>query len=353
MLDRRKFIKDTSLTTGAIVSASLLPFIEIKDPGTDLNTFFQHGVASGDPLATQVIIWTRITPEKAGDCMVKWAVSKDNTFTQIAQSGEVITNVEKDYTVKIDVTGLSPSNAYFYHFTFQNTISPVGKTKTTPINAIDKLHFAVVSCSDYAAGFYNAYANIADRKDLNAIIHLGDYIYEGTKRDFDPHNNNYDDSFEATHFNRTKEWWLHYYRSRYALSRLDPDLQAAHGAYAFICIWDDHETANNTWKNGADGHNDERDGDWETRKSAAKQAYSEWIPIRGNALKIYRSIRFGNLAELILLDTRLEGRDKQIYDTENPGLFAKERTLLGKEQKEWLFTKFDNSPCQWKLMANQ
>ncbi|MEJ7769216.1 MAG: alkaline phosphatase D family protein, partial [Chitinophagaceae bacterium] len=212
---------------------------------------------------------------------------------------------------------------------------------------------AVVSCSDYSAGYYNALARIAERKDLDAVVHLGDYIYEGLARRFDPTAETLIDQFESTHFNRNKQWWLQFFRVRYATSRLDADLQAAHQVHPFITIWDDHEIGNNAWRDGAQGHDPENDGPWEVRKNAAKQAYAEWLPIRGPASTIYRSIRFGNMAELILLDTRLEGRDQQIYNSEDPTLFANERTLLGKEQKQWLFQKLDASPCKWKIIANQ
>jgi alkaline phosphatase D len=161
------------------------------------------------------------------------------------------------------------------------------------------------------------------------------------------------DHFESTHFNRNKQYWLRYYRVRYATNHLDADLQAAHQAHPFITIWDDHEIANNTWKDGAQGHDPGTDGPWEIRKAAARQAYAEWLPIRGDATKIYRSFRFGKMAELVMLDTRLEGRDQQIYNSEHPELFAAERTLLGKEQKAWLFEKLGASICQWKIIANQ
>jgi alkaline phosphatase D len=229
----------------------------------------------------------------------------------------------------------------------------VGRTKTTPLDGYENLQFAVVSCSNYQAGYYNAFGRIAERDNLNAVIHLGDYIYEGTERPFDKENKLPFDKFEATHFVMNTEWWLHYYRKRYGLSRLDQDFRAAHQKHAFITVWDDHEICDSAHKDGANGHNPYSDGDWEVRKNAAKQAYAEWLPIRGDASKIYRSIQYGKLMELIMVDTRIEGRDRQILDSSNPALLAADRTLLGKPQKQWLFNRLSNSPCQWKVIGNQ
>jgi alkaline phosphatase D len=363
MVNRRRFLKESVLTTGAILTAGRLRASARENGGELLKEYtilderlkpFYHGVASGDPLSGQVIIWTKITPEQeGGDVLVKWVIGKEENLSQVVQTGEISTNAAVDYTVKIDVKGLSPSTTYYYQFVSDTGKSPVGRTKTTPSDTYENLQFAVVSCSNYSAGYYNALGRIAKRTNLNAVIHLGDYIYEGTERKFDKENNPPFDKFEATHFVMNKEWWLHYYRKRYALSRLDVDLREAHQNHPFIAIWDDHEIADNTYKDGANGHNPYSDGDWEVRKSAAKQAYSEWLPIRGDASKIYRTIRFGKLMELILLDTRLEGRDKQIYDSSSPALLAPDRTILGKDQKQWLFNTLNTSPCQWKVVGNQ
>jgi alkaline phosphatase D len=358
MVDRRNFIKNTALTASAILSSTFstacgeggLEFSEVNKPAVKP---FLHGVASGDPLHDRVIIWSRVTPEKEEAVEVRWQLSNEQSFEKVLQSGVITTGPDTDYTLKIDVENLAPSTTYYYQFIFDNKKSGIGITKTTAQTSDKKIKLAVVSCSDYSAGYYNALARIAERKDLDAVVHLGDYIYEGLARMFDPNATIPIDHFEDVYFNRNKQWWLRFYRVRYATNRLDADLQAAHQAHPFITIWDDHEIGNNTWKDGAQGHDPEKDGPWEIRKNAAKQAYAEWLPIRGDASKIYRSIRFGNMAELILLDTRLEGRDQQIYSAEHPDLFAAQRTLLGKEQKQWLLQKLDASPCQWKIVANQ
>lgn len=359
MINRRKFIQNTALTTGAVLSTVLSTSCnnsnvtgEIKKSNRKPVKYFLHGVASGDPLSSQLILWTRISPDQNGAVMIKWSVAKDAGLNDIIQSGEMFADANTDYTVKIDVQNLIPSTTYYYQFVYNNIHSSTGRTKTTTADGYENISFAVVSCSDYSAGYYHALARVAEKKELNAVIHLGDYMYEGTLRLFDPTHPVYQDEYESIGHKRTRDWWLRYYRRRYSINRLDTDMQDAHQAHPFITIWDDHEIANNAWKGGAKDHDPETDGDWELRKSAARQAYSEWMPIRGDASTIYRSIRFGKMAELILLDCRLEGRDEQIQDADNPVLFAAERTLLGKNQKEWLFQNLDTSPCHWKLIAN-
>jgi alkaline phosphatase D len=327
--------------------------IEIKDY-VDLKPFY-HGVASGDPLADRVIIWTRVTPENENgkDLNVSWKVAQDVDMKNIVKSGNTTTNASKDYTVKVDVIGLEPGKTYYYQFEAMKTKSIIGRTKTTPNDQVEHLRFAVVSCSNYQAGFFNAYARIADRNDLDAVIHLGDYIYEygdfgygdstltaSGKRKLDPTN-------EIT--------TLDDYRKRYSLYRKDADLRAVHQQHPFIVVWDDHETANDAYKEGAQNHNEKGkdEGQWNTRKEIARQVYTEWLPIRGDANPLYRTISYGNLMDLILLDTRLEGRDKQIPDITNPDLYAENRTILGPEQREWLLNNLKASKAQWKVIGNQ
>ncbi len=357
MLDRKKFIKTTVITAGAILSTGYSYAFEsfsiaAKKPELPGADYFLHGVASGDPLESQIIIWTRISGATDPVISVIWIIAGDEACANIIQSGIAKTSSLEDYCIKVDINNLTLKTTYYYRFIYNDIKSPIGKTKTSA-NDDNELQLAVISCSDFSAGYYNALGNIAKREELDAVVHLGDYIYEGTFRDFDSKNNVDEDEYEATHFNRTREWWLHYYRRRYSLNRLDPDLQAAHKTHPFITIWDDHEISNNAWKDGAQGHNEQRDGDWNIRKGAARQVYAEWMPIRGNAEKIYRTIRFGNLADLILLDTRIEGRDKQVSNTSDPALFLPDRTILGKEQKQWLFAQLNNSSSRWKLLGSQ
>lgn len=347
-ISRKNFIRTGAIATGALLKPGLAPALFSNEDSP-----FRHGVASGDAGEDNVILWSRISLIENTEQMVEWQIADDPAFSRTLQKGNLYTGPEKDFTLKIDVTGLEQVRKYYYRFVYKNHYSPTGVAKTTGWTEGSLRNFAVISCSDYSAGYYNALAAIACRKDVNAVICLGDYIYEGTKRRFEQ-NSAYDENeFEATHFNRNRDWWLQFYRYRYAITRMDKDMQAVHAAHVFYTVWDDHEIANNTWKDGAQGHNPEHDGSWEDRVSAARQAYSEWMPIRGRADKIYRSVRFGSEAELFFLDTRLEGREKQVQNIRDPELFRKDRTLLGADQKNWLLESISKSTSQWKIIANQ
>lgn len=356
MQPRRKFIRNTSFSAVSLLAAGMVSAKKnvSNSAAKTGESCFLHGVASGDPMPTQVIIWTRVTSEQQDDLKVKWWVAKDFSFTQLAKQGEAIARANNDYTIKIDVTALMASQYYYYQFEYNGQKSVIGKTMTAPLeDKMEDLQFAVVSCSNYSAGYYNVLGMIARRNNLAAVIHLGDYIYEGTQRVFDNQPAALSNTTEATRLIKDELWWLSYYRKRYALSRTDTDLQLVHQRHAFISIWDDHEFANNACKDGAEGHDTFTDGPWEIRKRAAKKAYAEWMPLRGDATSIYRALRFGKMLDLVMLDTRIEGRDKQVTGVKDRNLFAGERTILGKEQKAWLFNKLHSSPCQWKVIGNQ
>ncbi|MEM1135259.1 MAG: alkaline phosphatase D family protein, partial [Bacteroidota bacterium] len=313
---------------------------------------FYHGVASGDPLSDRVVIWTRVTPEAdETEIEVNWMVATDTAMQDKVAEGVFTTNQDRDFTVKVDVTGLNPATTYFYVFSALEKNSIIGRTRTTPDGDANQLRFAVVSCSNYQAGYFNAYRKIAERKDLDAIIHLGDYIYEyaagaGTY------------GFDSTRLDRinipdNEILTLIDYRTRYSLYRLDPDLRAAHQQHPIIAVWDDHESANDAYKDGAENHN-EGEGSWEDRKEISKKVYFEWLPIRDETdQKIYRTISYGNLADLIMLDTRLEGREEQILNVADTNLYAPERTLLGETQKAWFLDELQNSSAKWKVIGNQ
>jgi len=313
---------------------------------------FPYGVASGDPLSDRVMIWTKLEP-RTRMAMAKgsWVMATDVDLENIVQEGTFTTNTESDFTIKIDVTGLEPGTHYYYQFTSADgQKSIVGRTKTTPVGEVDRLRFAVVSCSNYQAGYFNNYGNIGRRDDLDAVIHLGDYIYEYADGGYG------DSTLMATGARsirpETEIISLEDYRQRYATYRMDPDLILAHQMHPFITVWDDHETANDAYEEGAQNHQEE-EGDWQTRREIARQVYNEWLPVRGEAMPLYRKIQYGDLAELIMLDTRLAGRDKQIMDVTDPALYAEDRTILGKEQKDWLFQSLENSDAQWKVLGNQ
>lgn len=314
---------------------------------------FYHGVASGDPLADRVIIWTRVTPEEmtTDPIEVNWKVATDILLENVVQEGTFVTTVDRDFTVKVDVAGLEAGTTYYYGFHALGKNSLTGKTKTTPSgDQSSHLKFGVISCSNYQAGYFNGYQRLARRNDLDAIIHLGDYIYEYADGVYGDSTLFEDRPLEPA----TEILSLEDYRTRYSLYRLDTNLIRAHQQHPFITIWDDHESANDSYADGAQNHNEATEGTWETRKAISKQVYFEWMPIRDNAEQaIYRTIHYGNLMDLILLDTRLEGREEQIEDITNPEINDPNRTLLGAAQKQWFFEQLSGSTAKWKVIGQQ
>lgn len=306
---------------------------------------FYHGVASGDPLADRVIIWTRVTPEKQLTKIdVTWEVATDANFQSIYTSDTTSTGPQKDYTVKIDVSGLKPDQVYYYRFKAFEKYSVTGRTKTLSVTEPQSVQFAIVSCSNWEFGHFNAYAAIA-KQPVDAVIHLGDYIYEYQKGGYG------DTTLNRKHIPEREIVSLQDYRTRYAQYHLDKGLQEARKMHPFICIWDDHEVANNVYKAGAQNHQSE-EGDFEERKNAAIKAYYEWMPIR-ESKQHYRAFRFGNLVDLYMLDERLEGRTKPADSLKDPILLATTQTMLGKEQLSWLKQNLANSKAVWKIIGNQ
>ncbi|MFT7588716.1 MAG: alkaline phosphatase D [Limisphaerales bacterium] len=308
---------------------------------------FYHGVASGDPQPDGVILWTRLTTEAIGSVSIDWEVSVDTSFTSITQSGTYTTDAGQDFTVKVVLSGLLEGTTYYYRFISDGDVSITGRTRTADQDA-SQLKFAVVSCNSYQAGYFNAFGRIAERNDIDAVIHLGDFIYEyehdGT--DWVEEESRYIEP-------ETEIIELNDYRMRYNWYRLDADLRRVMQQHPFIFIYDDHETANNSWKDGAENHNS-GEGSWEDRKQGALQAYFEWVPITDEpSYLIRRTISYGSLAEWIMIDTRIEGREEQIYDFTDPALWDADRTILGTTQFDWYTDKLKNSSAQWKLIGNQ
>lgn len=314
---------------------------------------FYHGVASGDPLADRVMIWTRVTPDTLNNTAVEvgWRVATDPALTNVVASGVVSTNAERDYTVKVDVVGLNSNTTYYYGFSALEANSLTGRTKTTPTaSESNHLKFGVVSCSNFQAGYFNAYGQLAARNDLDAVIHLGDYIYEYPNF-FYGSDSIWNDRVISP---PTEIIDLFDYRTRYATYRLDTHLIRLHQQHPIIAVWDDHESANDSYEGGANNHDPVTEGPWETRKANARQAYFEWMPIRdNNDTIVYRTISYGDIADLMLLDTRLEGRNQQINDITNPALYATERTILGADQREWFFNQLNSSTAKWKIVGQQ
>lgn len=323
---------------------------------------FYHGVASGDPLSDRVIIWTRVTPEKPeeqGTILVRWKVARDKDLQNIVASGTTSTDSSVDYTVHVDVMGLAPATYYYFAFEALGKSSIVGRTKTAPAanQTVDRMRFGVVSCVNYPRGYFNGFAAMAANNDLDAIIHLGDYIYE-----YEEGGYGYNEAVNRPIEPDNEITSLSDYRIRYSLYRLDPDLMRAHQLYPFVTVWDDHETADNSYKEGANNHTEGAEGAWPERKAAGIKAYNEWLPLRlidpAKPEIIHRTLHYGGLMDLIMLDTRLEGRDKQAAQfsaTVGPTseYLDSTRTLLGQAQYEWLTQTLSASTAQWKVIGNQ
>lgn len=327
---------------------------------------FKHGVASGDPLKDKVILWTRLTPsDQVARLDVAWEIAEDERFTRIINTGQIQTSQAQDFTVKVDANNLKPNQQYYYRFKYGNVISPIGRTKTLA-ESTQAVKFAVCSCSNYPAGYFYVYREMA-QQDVDVIIHLGDYIYEYGQGEYATE--------DAEKLGRTlavdnnKEIIkLDDYRKRYALYRTDADLQLAHQRHPFIVIWDDHELANDSWREGAENHQS-NEGNFIDRKLAALQAYFEWMPIRpvseNDHLNIYRQFDFGTLVQLTMLDTRILARDQQLDYAEyltasgldiaqfQTDLTNPLRTLMGYQQRNWLFGKLQQSNSRWNVLGQQ
>ena len=307
---------------------------------------FYHGVSSGDPLSNGIILWTRVTPKIKNETIkVNWYISSDSLMNNIVQKGNFITDFNRDFTVKVDVRGLEPGKTYFYFFNALGKNSVIGRTRTASLD-YDQLNLAVISCSDYQRGYFNSYAALSKEPNLDAVIHLGDYIYEYKARDYS-HG-----TFNRLHLPDKELISLEDYRIRYSQYKLDPDIIAAHMSHPFIVIWDDHETSNNTYMTGAKNHQSLLEGDFSERKSAALQAYFEWFPIREEGYP-YRNFSYGNLADLFILEERLEGRTQQAENLEDPSLYDTNRSMLGDAQLKWFTNHLKNSDAKWKIIGNQ
>jgi len=324
---------------------------------------FRLGVASGDPLPTSVILWTRLVADLDdprggvgdGDLEVAWEVATDDTFSTLVASGRAPAPAVLGHSVHVDVDGLEPDSWYAYRFRVANHTSPTGRTRTLPDAAAtpERLRLAFASCQDYTNGYYSAHrAMAADELDL--VLFLGDYIYE------------YGGAGTGDRAVRpTREIIsLDDYRLRYATYKSDPDLQAAHARCPWMVTWDDHEVENNyaagTSEDGAPA------AEFDARRAAAYQAYYEHQPLRlepptGSDWRIFRSARFGTLADLFLLDGRQYRTDQACNSAQDalvqaascPELGEEERTMLGPEQESWLADGLAESPATWKVIAQQ
>jgi alkaline phosphatase D len=354
-LSRRSFL----YYTGPLAVLPILPqqCSKLVDSYQNDGSPFVHGVASGDPLDDRAVLWTRISGDADAPktIIVAWVVAKDASFSRVVASGATSTDESVDFTVKLDPSGLDAGTTYYYRFRALGHDSPIGRFRTAPRGNLSRARLAVASCSNYPYGYFNAYAAIARRADLDAVLHLGDYIYEYA-------NGQYGDGTGLSRVPTPDREivTLADYRGRHAQYKTDPDLQEAHRQHAFIAVWDDHEIANDAWQNGAENHQLD-EGDFQERKAAAIQAYFEWMPIRAEkgdgTGRVYRSFHYGKLFDLIMLDTRNAGRDQQVESPcDGASIVDPERQLLGAEQESWFFEELERSQrrgTRWRLLGQQ
>ncbi|HYE28032.1 MAG TPA: alkaline phosphatase D family protein [Allosphingosinicella sp.] len=354
-LDRRLLLKAGTFGLGALAVPGVAQIAAARG--------FAHGVASGEPRRRSVMLWTRHVPGGR----LHWQVSRTPDFARIAAEGDVVAEAEHDYCVKPVASGLEPGAWYHYRFRdSRGEVSPTGRTRTLPQGRTPRFTLGIFSCANLAFGYFNAYAHAAARRDLDLLVHLGDYFYEFER-------GKYPSAREAL-AGRILEpageaVALADYRLRLAAYRADPDLQRLHASAPMVAMWDDHETANDSWSGGAENHDPAKEGPWPARKAAALRAYREWLPVSDNG---WESYEIGDLATLFRPETRLAGRSRPFAWSEvvrrdedykvtlmrfRDGPWRDpERTMLGSEQEAWLAGAFKQSVGQgtrWQLLAQQ
>lgn len=358
-IDRRQFLAHSISATALAATGISLSACSSQ---VDAEPEFLFGVASGDPMADRVILWTHAkVKDSENPVSLDWEVSTDATFATLISRGTVTTGPASGFTVKVDATGLQAGTEYFFRFHYGRSVSPVGRTRTLPTGTPSAVRLAVMSCSNYPAGYFNVYGAVAS-SDAQYALHLGDYIYEYAANGYA--------SASAAALGRvsapaTEIVSLQDYRTRYAQYRSDPDAKTLHARMPMIAVWDDHELANNAWREGAENHTPTTEGSFAARRAAAQQAYHEWMPIRTGSDRgvIYRSFNFGSLLTLHMLDTRLAGRDQQIdvnallnpaTSAQSQAAFASpSRQMLGTAQLQWLQNGLSQSTATWQVLGQQ
>ena len=361
-IDRRLLLKTGMFGLGALA----LPGGALAAMQAALAPGFSHGVASGEPGPTSVLLWTRFVSDRA-ESRLDVRIWDGTDEARAVSGGQAIASPMRDHTAKIVVEGLKPGTTYNYQFVAPDCIkSPVGRTRTLPIGDVKRFRMAVFSCSNLPFGWFNAYSHASATDDVDLILHLGDYLYEY-------HRGNYPALADAVAGRLIEPGHemvaLADYRLRYASYRSDPDLQRLHQLFPMIAMWDDHEFTNDAYKNGAQNHQPS-EGDWGDRKVAAERAYREWMPVRDRSDDTWwTSYKIGDLAEIQLTESRVSARSKQasfgqptgdeaeimrqLKDFAGTTLFDKDRTMLGAVQEQWLAERFRNNKTRWNIWAQQ
>ena len=367
--NRRSFIIRVASASAAVAAGGLLSACGGGDDNTPVAPApvparFDFGVASGDPLADRVVLWTHAAPANGQSAVnLTWEVARDAGFTQVVSSGQVQATAAAGFTAKVDATGLAAGQSYFYRFREGSNNSPVGRTRTLPASGVGSVKMAVFSCANYPAGFFHAYSE-AVNQGAEYAVHLGDYIYEYPANGYA--------SQDAVALGRVSTpanecFTLADYRARYAQYRSDPDLKRLHASLPLIAVWDDHEIANDAFVSGAENHTEGVEGAFTDRVAAALKVWHEWMPVRTPDMtdlrKIYRSFDFGNLLALHMLETRLLGRDKgiELPDLVNPAtqaaalasLSSTSRQMMGATQQTWLQQQMAASSATWQVLGQQ
>lgn len=355
--NRRLFLKGLTFFSLAL-PLKIYPF-----PKENKFVSFKHGVASGDPTQSNIILWTKLSDVQANTALVTWQISEYKNFSSLIAQGKTRTDSFKDFTVKVDAKIPKKYNGLkiYYRFKVGNNISDIGTTSTLPITNPEKFNIAFCSCSNYPAGYFNAYREIALNKKIDLVLHLGDYLYEYSSDGYASENAQ---SMGREVFPKNEILSLEDYRKRHATYKKDKDLQLLHSSKPMIAVWDDHEVSNDSWKEGAENHSPD-EGSFSKRKEYAIQAYFEWMPIRekNNKKHIWRNFTVGNLFNLMMLDTRSAMRDKQLnieeyfqdsnFDHKNYLKdLEKPRKLLGKDQFKWIKRK-NSDKFRWSIFGQQ
>lgn len=340
---------------------------------------FPLGIASGDPLSDRVLFWTAIPNEAQGDLICE--VAKMPDFKTIAAIGAAKIGATAPglpvRACKADVDGLQPGTEYLYRFRMGNTVSPTGRTKTLPTGKVDEIKLALISCTNYPQGYFHTYNHIANSEPLDLVLHVGDYIYEYgagvyAAKSAPEMGRVVDPPHECVSYEDYSRRYIQYHR--------DANTKAAHAAAPWMIIWDDHESANNPWMHGAQNHQPDKEGSWADREAASLRAFYDWTPSREPApglprASYWRAADFGDLARLMVIETRFSGRSKQITDwpvpldadPDSPETQAKikafeaeaaapNRHMLGAPQAKWLAKNLKDSTKMgqpWQLLGNQ